>query len=82
MDMREKSTLNQLTLHLYNETDWLEKLEVENLLEEDQKAKDAYQDMIIAKESLPAIVFSPSDKSVRKILQFAFGRPQHCVQIS
>lgn len=80
--MTENSTLNQLTLHLYNETSPLERLEIENLLEENPDADLDYKQLQKAKEALPAVLFSPSEKSVRNILRFASGRQQHCLHLT
>ncbi len=80
--MHKKSTLHFLTRHLYNETDWIESMEANFAMEDDPSLKAEFKGMKEAKSCLPAIRFSPSEKSVQRILRIASDKSSHCLHLS
>lgn len=56
---------------LYAEVDIFERLELEHALLEDDHLMTEYKSLMSSKDSLPKVLFSPSNDSVQKILAYA-----------
>ena len=69
--MKHSYTFNFLINYLYGEHRILRKLEIENRIAEDSKTRQEYLYLKDAFELLPRISFSPSDKTLKAILDYS-----------
>ena len=68
--MKHNYTLNFLVKYLYGETPILQKLEIENAIEEDQNIRNEYSKLKRAYDLLPKVSFYPKEETTNKILQY------------
>ncbi|NNL91414.1 MAG: hypothetical protein HKO66_04205 [Saprospiraceae bacterium] len=71
--MKHNYTLNFLVKYLYGETPILQKLEIENAIQEDVHVKTEYTKLRRAFKMLPKVSFYPKDETTQKILQYSQG---------
>jgi len=69
--MKHNYTFNFLIKYLYGETKILQKLEIENAIEEDPQLKREFFKLRKAYRSLPKISFYPSDKTMKAIMEYS-----------
>ncbi len=69
--MKQSYTEEKLIQFIYGECDILERLEIEDALENDFFLKDAYMSLFDAYKLLPHEVFSPSQNSFYTILAYS-----------
>jgi len=68
--MKQNYTLNFLVKYLYGETSILQKLEIENAIEENQHIELEYSKLKKAYDMLPKLSFYPKEETTNKILQY------------
>lgn len=68
--MKQNYTLNFLVKYLYGETPILQKLEIENAIEEDKQIEREYSKLKKAYDMLPKVTFYPKEETTNKILQY------------
>jgi len=68
--MKQNYTLNFLVKYLYGETPILQKLEIENAIEEDKHIAKEYSKLKNAYDMLPKVSFYPKEETTDKILQY------------
>jgi hypothetical protein len=69
--MEQAYTEEKLIQFIYGECDLLERLEIEDAIENDFFTKDSYLSIMDAYNLLPKVKFNPSKKAVNKILQYS-----------
>ena len=69
--MEHPYTENKLVQFIYGECDLLEKLEIEDAIENDTSTKESYLSILDAYRMLPRVKFSPSGKSIESILAYS-----------
>ncbi len=69
--MKQCYTEEKLVQFIYGECDILERLEIEDALENDFFLRDSYLSLFDAYKLLPHEVFSPSQNSVYRILEYS-----------
>ena len=67
--MKQNYTQNDLVSYIYDELDILEKLEIEDSIENDWSLKNAYNELMEGFNQLPKLRFRPSLSSIANILQ-------------
>jgi hypothetical protein len=69
--MEQTYTEEKLIQFIYGECDLLERLEIEDAIENDFFTNDSYLSIMDAYNLLPKVKFSPSKKAVDNILQYS-----------
>ena len=69
--MKQTFTPDQLIQFLYKETDLPESLEIADELEHDLLLLEEYHELAEAYNELPKVQFSPSSKTISRILQYS-----------
>jgi hypothetical protein len=69
--MEQTYTENKLIQFIYGECDILEKLEINDAIENDTFLKDAYLSLLDAYKMLPKVKFSPSRKTIENVISYS-----------
>ena len=69
--MEQAYTENKLVQFIYGECDLLERLEIEDAIENDVFVKESYLSILDAYRMLPKVTFSPSKKTLDSILAYS-----------
>ena len=69
--MEHSYTENKIVQFIYGECDILERLELEDAIENDMFIKESYLSILDAYRMLPDVKFSPSDKTIDSILAYS-----------
>ena len=69
--MEQTYTEQKLIQFIYGECDILERLEIEDAIENDLFIKNSYLSIMDAYNLLPKVRFSPSPKAMRTILDYS-----------
>jgi hypothetical protein len=64
-------TENQVIQFIFREVDLFTRLEMEFAMEDDSTLLETYHELLEAKQSLPDVRFSPSAKSINRILEYS-----------
>lgn len=56
---------------IYKETDFAERFEIEDAIENDKSIRSAFMRLFKAYKSLPKVLFRPSQKSIDNLLMFS-----------
>jgi hypothetical protein len=64
-------TENQVIQFIFREVDLFTRLEMEFAMEDDSTLLETYHELLEAKQSLPDVHFSPSAKSINRILEYS-----------
>ncbi len=64
-------TENQVIQFIFREIDLFTRLEMEFAMEDDSTLLETYHELLGAKQSLPDVHFSPSAKSISRILEYS-----------
>lgn len=68
--MVKNFTLNKLIQFIYGETNLIERLEIENAIEEDENLKKSYLDLYNGYKSYPKVKFFPRKSTIANILKY------------
>lgn len=69
--MKQKFTPENLVKYLYHETSVSERLAVRDALQGDVGLLDAYEELVLGYQQLPKVKFSPSKKTIQRILKYS-----------
>lgn len=69
--MRQNFTSNHLVRYLYNEVTISERLGLEEALTRDFGLFEEYSELKAAHRALPKVTFSPSNKTLQRVLQYS-----------
>jgi hypothetical protein len=64
-------TENQVIQFIFREVDLFTRLEMEFAMEDDSTLLETYHELLEVKQSLPDVRFSPSAKSINRILEYS-----------
>ncbi|MBK8055703.1 MAG: hypothetical protein IPK35_21125 [Saprospiraceae bacterium] len=64
-------TENQVIQFIFREVDLFTRLEMEFAMEDDSTLLETYHELLEAKQSLPDVRFSPSAKSINRVLEYS-----------
>lgn len=64
-------TENQVIQFIFREVDLFTRLEMEFAMEDDSTLLETYHELLETKQSLPDVRFSPSAKSINRILEYS-----------
>lgn len=64
-------TENQVIQFIFREVDLFTRLEMEFAMEDDSTLLETYHELLEAKQTLPDVRFSPSAKSINRILEYS-----------
>jgi hypothetical protein len=76
--MRGFFTEQDLLNYLYRESDVLERFEIEAALESSTKLRRRFNFFKKAKQVIPKVLFSPSDKCMDEVLNYSRGAVSVC----
>ena len=69
--MKQTYTEEKLIQFIYGECDILERLEIQDAIENDIFLKDSYLSLLDAYKLLPKVKFSPSKRTIEKIIAYS-----------
>jgi len=69
--MKHAYTEEHLIRFMYKECDIFEKLEIEFAMEDDSTLLDSYHSLLETRQLLPGVLFSPSKKTINKVLAYS-----------
>lgn len=69
--MEQDYTANKIIQFIYGEAGLCDRLELEYAIATDKKTEDSYIELYTAYRSLEKVRFSPSRKSIDKVLEYA-----------
>ena len=69
--MKHNYTTNFLLKYLYGETSVLRKLEIENVIQEDNSVRQSFKEIQGGFRMLPKVSFYPSDDTLQSILDYS-----------
>lgn len=69
--MMHAYTENQVIQFIFREVDLFTRLEMEFAMEDDSTLLETYHELLEAKQSLPDVRFSPSAKSINRVLEYS-----------
>ncbi len=69
--MKQTYTEEQLIQFIYGECDILERLEINDAIENDTFLKDSYLSLLDAYKMLPKVKFSPSKSTIEEIIEYS-----------
>ncbi|MEO6869829.1 MAG: hypothetical protein ABI168_09305 [Ginsengibacter sp.] len=72
-----KFTMDELVKYLYNESSQKQVGKIKSAVLTDWNLKEAYENLLSAKNDLPELSLSPRQQSVNKILQYASKKHIH-----
>ena len=71
LPMNQISTLNYLVLYLYNETQLMDTVLIQNAIDTNHEIAETYNDLLAAKALVHETLMTPSQKSIQTILNYS-----------